>query len=79
MSNHKQNFKKLVELLIEKGSDLCDLLLAKASCENGHNVLESVAERFFNSLVKNFVIQLSDAREPVAKRSKIVTLSSKSL
>ncbi len=78
MSNHKQNFKKLAEILIEKDADLCDLLLAKVSCENGHSVLESVAERFFNCLVKNFVIQLSDAREPVAKRRKIVKLSSKS-
>jgi hypothetical protein len=58
-NNHLQCFLTILHECIENDEDMYDLLMGKTECEFGHPVLYSLEARFFNTMIKNFVVCFS--------------------
>ncbi len=59
LENHKRGFQKIISVQVQGDDDLTELLIGRTHCESGHQILEHLAERFFNCLVKNFAKELT--------------------
>ena len=54
--NHLQCFLAIMTEAIENDNDMYQLAMGLTECEFGHPVLRSLVARFFNAMIKNFVV-----------------------
>ena len=62
-------FADIVSDYLENDDDF-ELVLAYCSCYNGHPVLKYIAMRFFNTMAKNLVRDISDKVRHTHKTTK---------
>ena len=58
-SNQQNVFKEIVVLSFYEGEIVSPWSFA-VMCKNGHNILEGISVRFFNTMCKNVLHQLND-------------------
>ncbi len=59
-SNHRKLFVVIMQEMIEDDLQLFDLLFDKIYCSKGHSVLDGLVGRFFNTMMKNFVREITE-------------------
>ncbi|MCP4487858.1 MAG: hypothetical protein GY820_11150 [Gammaproteobacteria bacterium] len=77
LKNHKRGFMEIVAACLRADDDFCSLPDVCWLCDSSHPFLENISRRFFNCLMKNYVIRLSNSvRVAPANARKIRKLSS---